>query len=83
METFVGWKQTRKFYHNWFKISAWQNEHEVFKKSKVYATNNKNELKNIVCRMRKLILKKKPTKIPFLIFTGTLFMTFQKCINNL
>ena len=43
METFVGWKQTRKFYHNWFEISAWQNDREVLKKSKVYATNNQNE----------------------------------------
>ena len=58
METFVGWKQTRKFYNNWFKISAWQNDHEVFKKSKVYATNNKNELKKSFCTMRKPILKK-------------------------
>ena len=58
METFVGWKQTRKFYHNWFKISAWQNEHEVFKKSKVYATNNKNELKKIVLHNAKAHIKK-------------------------
>lgn len=60
----------QNFYHNWFEIPAWQNEHEVSKKSNVYATNNKNEFKKnhfarwdtlyvlITCKEKEVIMLK-------------------------